>query len=208
MYYLSMILIALCSNIDNLVVGIAMGIKNLRINMTGNLTIALISFIGTYLSMSLGKFFISFIYAGIANYIGGIFLIVIGTQSLTSALISTVRKAKQKIKEHDKEILSYSEYIENPEKVDINKSGFIDLKESIILGFVLAVNNIGVGFGAGISKFDALISSILTFILSTMALFIGLRMGKQLLSKTIEKYAGITSSCIIILLGILELIIN
>ncbi|RUT07318.1 hypothetical protein DSM106972_025790 [Dulcicalothrix desertica PCC 7102] len=55
MHLISALLLAIASNIDNFAVGIAYGVKKLKIGILTNLFIAFVSAIGTYLSVAVGK---------------------------------------------------------------------------------------------------------------------------------------------------------
>lgn len=200
MHYLPIFLFAISSNIDNLIVGVAMGVKKLKISIIGNLIIAFVSFIGTYLSMALGGILVSSLSRDLSNYIGGMFLIGAGTWSLISCSRKNVQSTKYSIS-----LPSYNEYMENPEKADINQSGFIDVKESFILGLALALNNVGVGLGAGISRFDALLTSAFTFVLSIISFLAGFHMGKRILPGSLKKYAESISGWIIVAMGVFQL---
>ena len=54
-HLLSALLFGVSSNTDNLVVGMSYGIKKMPIRWSENLIVALITFMGTVLSMILGK---------------------------------------------------------------------------------------------------------------------------------------------------------
>jgi putative Mn2+ efflux pump MntP len=54
MHFLSAVLFAVSSNMDNLVLGLSYGIQKKRIGWRANLLVALISLAGTALSMLLG----------------------------------------------------------------------------------------------------------------------------------------------------------
>lgn len=54
MHLTSIFLLSISANIDNLIIGIAYGVKKTKINMRCNIIIALSTFIATFLSMSLG----------------------------------------------------------------------------------------------------------------------------------------------------------
>ncbi|ORX22526.1 sporulation membrane protein YtaF, partial [Thermoanaerobacterium sp. PSU-2] len=56
MHVISSLLFSISANIDNFTVAIAYGIKKIRIGILSNLLIALVSGIGTFLSMFIGLF--------------------------------------------------------------------------------------------------------------------------------------------------------
>lgn len=102
------------------------------------------------------------------------------------------------------EDLSYESFLENPAKADKDRSGHIDIKESIALAFGLTINNLGGGVGAGISGLNILFTAVLTCIFSMMSIVVGYIMGDRLTTKMTTIWTGILSGCIIIALGVYE----
>ena len=72
------ILLAFSASLDSLIIGIAYGIKKIRIGLLINFIIALIVTFGTFISMILGAVVSELIPAIITKYIGSILLICIG----------------------------------------------------------------------------------------------------------------------------------
>lgn len=216
---LSVILFVISATLDSLVVGVAYGMRRLKISILSNTLIAFIGFISTYLSMVVGKFIESFISSRNSSIIGSIFLIVIGLWFILNTILKT-KKDKAKINDYDSTLLlqkqnkieSYThqceELLTNPEKADIDNSGNIDLREAIMLGFALALNNMGLGIGASIAGLNIKLTSLLTFIFSFMSIPLGYSIGKKFLSQVFNKKADIISGTIIIFLGLCELLYN
>lgn len=192
MHILSSLLFALSANIDNFVVGLSYGLKKIRIGLMSNLLIALISLIGTVLSMLVGKIIFKFIPENMSNSLGSIMLILIGSWILVKPLWEN---------KHSDDIL------ENPERADVDNSLSIDAKESIALAFALTINNVGLGIGASITGLNIVITSLFTFIFSLLMVKIGYICGSYYLSKVFSKKATFVSGLIIIALGIYEMFI-
>jgi putative Mn2+ efflux pump MntP len=102
------------------------------------------------------------------------------------------------------EDLSYESFLENPAKADKDRSGYIDIKESISLAFGLTINNLGGGVGAGISGLNIVLTSVLTFIFSILAIVAGYFMGDRLSASMTSIWTGILSGLLVIALGIYE----
>jgi putative Mn2+ efflux pump MntP len=100
--------------------------------------------------------------------------------------------------------LSYESFLENPERADRDQSGYIDVKESIALAFGLTINNLGSGVGAGISGLSIVLTAVLTFAFSLLAIVGGYFMGDRLTAKMTGIWAGILSGLLVIALGIYE----
>lgn len=202
MHVLSAFLLALSSNVDNFSVAIAYGIKKLKITIISNIVIAFISCSGTFASMEMGDAVSKIIPGNVTYYLGSIILFVIGLWSI----IEPYAKNYVKHKNTGMDKISYNYLISNPDEVDIDKSGRVDIKESVLLGISLTINNIGSGFGAGIAGLNIAITSLLTFVFSILSILLGYYLGEKVLSGLCGKWAQIISGTIIIFISIYELI--
>lgn len=201
MHFFSIILFVISSNLDNFMIAAAYGIKKLKISIFSNLIFAAISCFGTLLAMLLGKSISYFMSTKLTDAIGCIILISIGIWTIADSM----RKIPEKnSKENPIENLSYNYLIKNPEAADKDMSGYIDTKEAILLGFALALNNIGMGFGAGAAGLNIFLTSVLTFAFSFISIAVGYTLGQNCLSKFIGKCGGIVSGLLIIFIGIYE----
>jgi len=203
MQILSAILFVLSASTDNFVVCLCYGIKKIKINLSINFLIAIISSVGTVISMELGNLIATFVPNNFTRILGGTILILIGLW----AIISEFTENKKSSKTTEKSSLSNIEDIlSNPENADKDTSGSIDLKESFSLAIALALNNMGLGIGASIAGLNIILTTILTFFISIITISLGLTIGNKYLSKKLGKYAAVISGLIIILLGIYEML--
>jgi putative sporulation protein YtaF len=132
-HLISILLFAFSANIDNFTVGIAYGIKKIKIGLLSNLLIALITAIGTFVSMAVGLAVSKILTASIANVVGSVILILIGIWIIKDFFL---KKETPEIKEQKKpNLTNCGQILREPEKADSDHSGIIDLKESLILAF-------------------------------------------------------------------------
>lgn len=203
MHILSSILLAFSSSLDSLIIGIAYGVKNIKIKLSINLVIAIIVTITTFLSMCLGSFISNYIPVAYCSYIGSILLLIVGFYMLWDFFKK--KNADTKSTEVDFiNSLDYDEIIELNKTADINGSGNIEIGEAITLALSLSVNNLALGIGASISGISITLVTILTFIFSVITMILGLKLGSKYLSKLFGEYAPLLSSLIIIGMGIFE----
>lgn len=197
---LSSLLFAVSANIDSIVVGISLGLKNIKVGTAINLLIALILSAVTVLSIAAGSILYIIIPIELSNMIGGGILIIIGLYSFIKPLYDT-RHGKKTSKE-DKG--GYLSVLEAPEKADKDSSGNIDARESILLAAALSLNNLGMGIGAGITGLNLYITAVFSFVLSIAFLSAGCRLGKRFALKAFGEYASVAGAALIILLGVYE----
>ncbi|MBE9013057.1 sporulation membrane protein YtaF [Pseudanabaenaceae cyanobacterium LEGE 13415] len=214
------------SNVDNFAVAVAYGVKRLRIGWLSNVLIALVSALGTLLSLSVGAAIERYLPNPVANLIGSAMLITIGFWGIWDTLEREKKRNRAKIRQIRRSMvaagvdmayiphmdaraesidpLSYESYLENPEIADVDRSGEIDVKEAIALSFGLTINNLGTGVGAGISGLNIAFTTLLTFMVSILAVLVGYLLGEQFTTKMTGISAGVLSGVMIIALGVYE----
>ena len=198
MSFLSILLFVIAASLDILVVSLAYGLKDIKINFSSTLVIASISALGTFISMILGKFLVDLIPVKLGDIIGGLVLLLLGFYSIYSYF-----KEKKILTSHNSEN-NYSPtfILENPEVADKDKSGNIDFKESLALSLALALNNFGLGIGASISGLNIAFTTISTFIISLIFISLGFYLSKTIKSKNISKNSNLIAGIIIIILSL------
>ncbi|EOU1741962.1 sporulation membrane protein YtaF [Clostridium perfringens] len=196
--FLSILLFVIAASLDILVVSLAYGLKDIKINFSSTLVIASISALGTFISMILGQFLVDLIPVKLGDIIGGLVLLALGFYSIYSYF-----KEKKILTSHNSENNSSPTFIlENPEVADKDKSGNIDFKESLALSLALALNNFGLGIGASISGLNIDFTTISTFIISLIFISLGFYLSKTIKSKNISKNSNLIAGIIIIILSL------
>ena len=128
---ISALLFSLASNLDNLVVGIAYGIKEIKIGIISNLIIAILTSTGTFLSMLVGTYILKFLPHSVANGLGAIVIIILGTYFVTQSIIKLINNSKSK----ELALKNATDMIVYAEKSDLDSSGNINVKEALIVAF-------------------------------------------------------------------------
>ena len=197
---LSALLYSLSSNLDNLVVGIAYGIKKIKIGIIANLIIAVVTSIGTFLSMSVGSYISKFLPHFLANYLGAVVIIILGVYFITQSIIKFLNNIKSK----ELALKNITDMIEYAEKSDLDSSGDISMKEALLIALGLTFNNLGTGVAASITGVSIQLTVLSTFILSILVIIFGESIGNHVLGKFCGKYAPLFSGILLIMLGIIE----
>lgn len=229
-HLLSSFVLCFSSNVDNFAVAVAYGVKKLRIGVLSNCLIALVSALGTLLSLSVGAVIQRYLPDPAANAVGSGILIAIGALGIWDTLEREKKRNLAKLRENRRSMvaagmqstvyltqndvrsddqlainaLSYESFLENPEIADVDRSGSIDVKEAIALAFGLTINNLGTGVGAGISGLNIAFTTILTFVFSILGVTSGYILGDRFTTKMTGVSAGVLSGLMIIALGVYE----
>lgn len=208
MHIISILLFAITSSSDAIVVGLSYGAKNVKINVNSNLIISFISGIGTFISMLFGSIILEFIPEAYANIFGSCILILFGIYLLINSVKSTSANVlPDNQRDISLEYRRYGQILHDPDIIDINRSKLIEFSETITLGTVLCLNNIGLGIGASITGLNIYFTSIASLILSLVFIPMGQYIGEEIISKKLSNYAEVISAFIIIILGFYELFI-
>lgn len=197
---LSALLYSLSSNLDNLVVGIAYGIKKINISIIANLTIAIITSMGTLLAMSIGTYITNFFPISVTNSVGSVIIIILGTYFVLQSILNLKNNNKAK----DIALKNATDMVEYAEKSDFDNSGDLNIKEASLVGIGLMLNNLGTGLAASITGVNLQITVISTFIFSILILLLGKFIGNNVLGSFCGKYAPLFSGILLIILGIIE----
>lgn len=197
---LSALLFSLSFNMDNIVVGTAYGIKKIKIGIFANLIIAIVTTVGTYLSMSAGTYISKFLPDSSANLVGALAVGLLGLYFIIQSIIKLIKNTKPK----ELALKDVDDMMEYAEESDLNSNGKIDKKEAFLVGLGLMLNNLGTGVTASITKVNIPLTTIATFIVSILTLLLGEVIGCHALGKLFGKYAPLFSGVLLILLGIFE----
>ena len=187
MHWIAIILIGIAANLDNLGIGLAYGIKRVKIPILSNAVIALISMIVTYAAVTAGSVVINFI-SGFRKFNRSLLLCAIGIWTLLSS-----RFSKQGI-------------LGNPEVFDEDKNYIISIREAMTLGFVLSANCLAGGIALGANGISAIWTVISIGVFSFITVGAGVHFGVLLTKTFIGKHSTAISGWLLILIAIIEII--
>lgn len=207
MHFLSIMFFAISSSSDNFIIGLSYAAKKIKINFINNLVIASISCLGTILAMLFGNIFLVFVKPIYTNILGSFILVLFGLYMLRNAFKKNQCDCDC-VQNCENHVNIYNEMLEHPEIVDKNNSKTIDFKEAIILGFILSINNIGLGIGASLLGMNIYLTSLTSLVFSIFFIRMGYFIGEKVFSSKLANCAEKISACVIILLGILEVLIR
>jgi len=176
---LSALLFSLSANLDNLVIGIAYGMRKIKIGIISNLIIAIVITTGTFLSMSVGAYISKFLSHSITNSLDAAVIIILGAYFVIQSIVKLINNKKSK----ELALKDITDMIEYAEKSDLDNSGHIGMKEALIIAFGLSFNNLGTGVAASITGVSIQITVIATFIFSVLTIIFGESLGNHVLGK-------------------------
>jgi len=186
MHWISIILIGLASNIDNLGIGVSFGTRSIRIPILSNLLIAILGMTAAYLSITMGNLISGYMSRQNADMIGGMILMALGAWSMRPKGAVPAGAIPSSASE---------------------ESTVISWKESVSLGLALSLNGFAMGFGAGVSGVSPIMAAISVGLFSMVTVAIGERIGHQIARTWLGKYSNAVGGLLLIAIGFYEIFI-
>ncbi len=207
----SVILLAGALSIDAFGVGIAYGIKKIKITWINILVISLSTTCAITLSILLGKYLQYFLSYQVEKIISSVILMSIGLLQIIKGWKEKRCKQLLKKNEQQRSIKNLAfrvralgiilNIMDNPTKADLDSSKNISFFESLLLGLALNVDALGVGLSVGIIGNSFLLVPLATITL-IIAIKLGLFISKRFLSKFSEDYGYLFTGLILFIIGI------
>jgi putative sporulation protein YtaF len=211
LHLVTILLLSLSSNLDNIGVGVSYGVRKINITFTSNLLIALITSSGTFLSILLGQGIYLFISAEMAGLLGGSIIIAAGIwvifQEKAMHRGKEPQEEKQLVAETGLSRFGFRQIVSilnNPVIADWDFSGHIDLKEATALALGLTINNIPNGVGAGMLGLSLILTTISVLFFSIITIWIGISSGHFGFHR-LGKSTGVISGLILIFIGVCQI---
>jgi len=205
-YFLSIFLLCLAPNLDNMAIGLAYGARKINVPFKSNFAIALFSGFATLISSFFGNLLTNYIPNYLGNVIGGSIVSAMGVFTIVSYLLN---KRKSKIARESSHLYldNLKAVMDDPGIADTDYSGDISLKESILLGIALAVNCLGTGFGAGMTGVNVFVLTGAVIIFSLMTISFGALVGKRYAAVFLGDKATIISGLLLLAVGVYQILI-
>ncbi|WP_166242258.1 sporulation membrane protein YtaF [Paenibacillus turpanensis] len=206
----SLLMLSLAVSLDGFGVGMAYGLRKIRVPLPSILIIALCSGVTLWLSMYLGSFLFHFVPEAWAQSIGAWILIAVGSWAVYQVITQSYETedpvpAPQDTHASVKSDLSVMQILKTPLTADKDRSGTISAGEAILLGFALSLDSLGAGIGAALLGLPMLATSLAIIVTSAAALTAGLRTGFSLGRKAWARRLSLVPGGLLIVMGILKL---
>jgi putative sporulation protein YtaF len=213
MNFLTILVLALSSNLDNVGVGLAYGTRKVCLPFLSNLIIALITSCGTLITMLMGKDrAVLWLKGPLADYLGGGIIVIAGLYVLIQSFQQQTPVEEVRVRSEARggggflsRLKELGRMISDPELADRDYSGCIEAGEAVVLGLALTLNNLANGFAAGMLGLSPAMTTGAVFIFSLLTFWIGILLGRRFSSQIWGEWAGHAAGVMLILLGIYEM---
>lgn len=159
MLWLSAVLIAAVSNLDNLAVGVALGVRGTRVAPAPNVLIAGVTMAGTASAITFGHALARLLRPNLAGAVGAVIIVSIGVMTVAASRSSVC------------EPTAGMGRLPGPSQT-------LSWREAALLAIALSLNNVGTGVGAGIAGIPPLMTTVLAGAFSIICVGGGSRIGR------------------------------
>jgi len=209
---LTILLLALSSNADNVGVGVAYGIRGINVPLASNLLIALVTGAGTIASMLVGQTIGGTMQPKLASILGGIILAGIGGWVIVQSARSAGSDAENHLARRSSArrpasgtLRKLTLILDNPLTIDRDFSGHIDMKEGCLLAAALTLNNIVSGAAAGMLGLSVVLTTTAVMSFSMLTLWMGLVFGYHYGRRLLGSLAGFVSGLLLVTIGLYQI---
>ncbi len=214
--FLTIALLAISLSLDALGVGLVYGLRNINIPFHSKSFICLFSILYSGCALFFGNIMAKFLAPSVAKGIGFSILILMGIWIILQALLKNSPE-KTRVVDERSEMPLFSiaikslgitiQVIKNPVDFDRDQSGSIDTPESLLLGFALSVDAIGVGIGSALIGFQSICIPLSVGLTQLLLLSAGTYLGKHFAGqlKLNERVLAILPGILLIFLAIMRI---
>ena len=188
MLWLSAVIIAAVSNLDNLGVGTAFGMRDTAVAAFANLIIAAVTMAATAIAMTFGRALSQLIAPSIGSGLGSAIIIAIGAWTVIAWIRTSRRPARSPIPA-------------GAPPTNVLHLSTISPREALALGVALSMNNLGAGVGAGVAGVPALATTLLAGTFSLLAVGGGSRIGSSVGRSVFGRSAPLIAGLVLLAVG-------
>ncbi len=211
MEYLVVLLFAMAVSADGFMVGIAYGIRKIKIPFTSLVLICIASATAVTVSMLVGKGLGSLLNPVVASRLGAITIMLIGVFFLVQACRQKldgleVNGPDPLLSIKVKPLGIIIQILKEPSMADFDHSGEIGMREAVFLGLALAMDAFGAGIGMAMAGYNILFTALSVGLLKFILVNGGLMLGGRVKNERWQYLSSIVTGLILLGLGVAEFI--
>ena len=187
---ISIAILAFALSLDALGVGVVYGMRKIRIPFFSKLIICFFSIVYSGAALLAGSLVSDHLPVWVSKLAGVSILSIMGFWIIIQAFTRKETGIKKSAPAHGSTLFKLAikslgitiQVIRNPAEVDMDGSGIIDSRESILLGLALSVDAIGVSLGFALAGLDSVIIPFAVGSFQMLMLYLGTYMGIRFVS--------------------------
>lgn len=211
----TIVALAISLSLDSFGVGIAYGIRKVNIPLVSKLIICFFSIIYSGIAIMLGRFMYTALPPTISKIAGVTILSCMGLYILAQALLKTEKTPQAPVAQKTDLLPGAAKktpgmtmrVLKDPEEGDLDKSGVIDIRESLLLGFALSIDAIGVGVGSALAGLGSAIIPVAIGLFQLLFLYAGTLLGRKAagLERLNKKAVSLAPGLLLLMLAVLRI---
>jgi putative sporulation protein YtaF len=205
MQFVILILLAIATSLDSLGVGIAYGLSGTRVRLSAHVCISSVMMAITWTAVACGNQISRFLPDWVTHLLSAAFFVGVGIWILAPLARNTWHKRGSAHANRPDHPPTLAEVLDNPELADRDASRDIDVREALLLGVALSLNNIGGGVSAGMIHISPFGMASWSVFFNVVCLVGGHALGKKLSGTRLSSYAQLLSGLLMIAVGLYEL---
>ncbi|AOY75031.1 sporulation membrane protein YtaF [Clostridium formicaceticum] len=207
------LLIAVAISMDSLSVGVAYGIKNIKVPLRSLIILDFISVTLLSFGFFAGNLLTKLVPTVVTEFIGASILVAIGLWFIAQSWLN-YKYPKEKVPQLTSiAVISINSLgiainiLRDPSKADLDISGIIDTKEAVLLGIALAIDSLAIGIAVSLSSvFIILFTLLLVAVMNLVFLLSGMFIGRNYIASHLKEKTAFIPGLILLLLGLTRLI--
>ncbi|WP_257790153.1 sporulation membrane protein YtaF [Aeribacillus pallidus] len=206
----SVLILALAVSLDSFSVGLAFGLRKVKIPIKSIITISCCSAIVLLAAMMAGQIAQSVLPPYFTDRLGGAIFILLGMFVLYSFFRNNESEDEKDEEKSEKTILNMElkslgiviHILKKPAAVDMDRSGEITGVEALLLGIALSLDSFGAGIGAALAGYEPFLTAIFVTCMSTMFVYIGMKSGRFASSYSFFEKFSFIPGLLLIMIGV------
>lgn len=206
LFYTGLFFLVIAVSLDGFGVGIAYGMRRIRVPVPALLIIMLCSGVIVLTSMTIGSMLTSIISPDMAKIFGGFILVCIGIFCLWNVGRTKKEENSLQSKQRESQLSQFTSVLKEPRTADLDRSGAISMQEAFLLGFALALDAFGAGLSAAMLGYSPFLTPGLIAFMSGLLVFCGTHIGLFLSNNRWVKKLTLLPPFLLIALGIYNML--
>ena len=193
MWLIPILLIGVTSNVDNLGAGVSLGVRSGPVPRMANGIIAVITMVGTAMAMVLGRALGRELPPSDGRLAGAVIVLAIGIWSIVSTVTTRGVGAMETTGAAGRDAPTG--------RGDLRQQN-VTVREALVLGLALSVNNLGAGIGAGMAGLPPALTTAMTGVFSLLAIGPSSRLAYALGARWLGRSSSLMGGILLIAVGI------
>ncbi|MGE5571492.1 MAG: sporulation membrane protein YtaF [Bacteroidota bacterium] len=214
---LGALLFAAAVSVDGFAAGVAEGLRGIRVPFGSLVAMNVVSAAVVFVSVGCGRAISGFLTPVAGRLIGGVTLIGLGAWTLRRGRAPERTRAASKARRERarplprwprrlaESLTLVASLVEEPARADLDASGTITSGEAFLLGLALALDALGVGFGAGMAGLSPTLTPLVACVTQTVFVSAGVSLGRRVKASAFAPGLEKVPGGILILLGLMRL---